>query len=132
MKAGPDAAIATPAGPLIAKEPRPVSIIQHDSLTDPTLAVPATPACPPWCSTHDITPDSDGSVLVLHHSTVVADAAGYEVGLRSCDVHEPDGSTVTVGAACVMLDGEELDPADARRLIAALALAAELATGGVQ
>ena len=100
-----------------------MSIIQHD----PTIPTdPAEAACPSWCTSHDATLDSDDSTLVIHRAT--ADVAGYRVGSRLGVFVETDGA-LTVDPVEVVIDGQAVTVAEARRLIARLTLAVEMADG---
>ena len=94
-------------------------------LHDPTIPTdPAAAACPPWCTSHDATLDSDDTTLVIHRATV--DVAGYHVGSRVGVSVETDGS-LTIDPVEVVVDGQAVTVAEARQLIARLTLAVEIA-----
>jgi hypothetical protein len=109
-----------------------VSIIPHPTLPAELLGMP----CPTWCAS-DHAPqvdDLDGSALVVHTSTVLADAGGHRIDLVQTVDISADG-TVTAGAPVVVVD-EQLDDArtveQTRAFLAGLALAAALADGATR
>jgi hypothetical protein len=90
----------------------------------PDFVLPATPACPNWCTRHDIEPESDGALFVVHHGAPL-DLDG-RVRLRQGVYVQRDGRTDTAPVE-IVLDGDELPLGEAHRLIAGLALAATCA-----
>ena len=97
-------------------------------LHDPTFpADPPAPACPGWCTQHDVNPELDGTTQVVHHGTV--NVGGYDVGNRLGLYVELDGS-LDVDPVEVVIDCQAITVDEARQLIARLTLAVELATAG--
>jgi hypothetical protein len=90
--------------------------------------------CPAWCALPPGHPadliDINLDRLFLHRAEVLADVAGRRVGLWQSTTLRRDGRVEQEQPQVVLDDIEATSVADTRRLIAGLALAAELAERG--
>lgn len=107
--------------------------ILHDHPLHAAHAAPTGP-CPAWCAlpaghAADLI-DTNLDRLFLHRGTVLADVAGRRVRLWQSTTLRRDGSVEQEQPQVVLDDIEATSVADTRRLVAALALAAELAEDG--
>jgi hypothetical protein len=105
-----------------------VTII-HDHPLPSAPAAPTVP-CPAWCALpagHADLIDTNLDRLFLHRATVFADVAGRKVGIWQSTTLRRDGRVEQEQPQVVIDDIEATSVADTRRLIAGLALAAELA-----
>ena len=82
--------------------------------------------CPQWCTSHDVTPDADDSVFVVHRAVLADSPARVEV--RQGVFVEPEGG-LDEKPVDMVLDGEAYTVPAFRQLLAAGALAVEVATG---
>lgn len=140
MKAGPDAVTSTPAGPSISPGRLTVSVILPD--TNP-IPVQRTTAHPSWCDPRSCTttPDTADELLVVHRRVVLdeqldglpRDGRVVVDLVRGDIVCAHGGELLAADRAAVRVRGvgdeTEISPAQAARIAAAVAHAAELAGG---